>query len=101
MYKIVYEPGYANIFYPESQPKEPLAVTEIGHAHQPAGFDSGDIRRDIFVIQYICSGECTFNGIDVKAPSIIFITPNAPARYNVPSSCNSFSTYWIKFGGAR
>ena len=99
VYKIDYKPSNSNIFYMETPASSALAVTEIGCNHQPAGFDSGDIRKDQFVLQYIVSGECTFNGEPAQAPAILFIKPGLPARYVVDANCNDFSTYWIKFGG--
>ena len=99
VYKIDYKPSNSNIFYMETPASPALAVLEVGCNRQPAGFDSGDIRKDQFVLQYIASGECVFNGVAAKAPAILFIKPGLPARYVVDSTCNDFSTYWIKFGG--
>ena len=99
MYKIDYKPSNSNIFYLETPASPALAVTEIGCSHQPAGFDSGDIRKDQFVLQYIASGVCTFNGEVTQAPAILFIKPGLTVRYVVDANCNDFSTYWIKFGG--
>ena len=99
VYKIDYKPSNSNIFYLETPASPALAVTEIGCNHQPAGFDSGDIRKDQFVLQYIVSGACTFNGEPAQAPAILFIKPGLPARYVVDADCSDFSTYWIKFGG--
>lgn len=101
MYKIDYKPSHSYIFYLETLALPQIAVTEIGFNRQPAGFDSGDIRKDQFVLQYIASGACAFNGIDVVAPAILFIKPGLPARYIVDSNCNDFTTYWIKFGGEQ
>ena len=99
MYKIDYKPSHSNIFYLETPALPSLAVTEIGFNHQPASFDSGDIRKDQYVLQYVASGNCVFNGTPVTGPAILFIKPDLPARYVVDKDCDNFSTYWIKFTG--
>lgn len=100
MYKVINAETHAQVFYPEKQFDEHLAISEVGYAAQPAGFDSGIIKSSLTVLQYVLSGRIIYNGISVTAPAILFISPNSNLRYIVDENCHDFSTYWINCYGS-
>ena len=99
MYKVDHAPSYAQIVYPENPLKEPLAVTEIGQALQPAGFAAETARSNNYILQCVISGSCTYNNTFVNAPALIYVAPGSQIKYHVNESCNDFCLFWIKFGG--
>jgi len=100
VYKVLNASNHSQVFCPEKPLDEYLAVSEIGYAAQPAGFDSGIMKRSYTVLQYVLSGRITYNGISVTAPAILFMSPNTNARYIVDGDCHNFSSYWIKCYGS-
>ena len=99
VYKVNDSLNHGQIFYPEKTGQDPIFVSEIGFAAQPAGFDSGDIGGKDTTLCFVTSGKGVFKGTSFTAPTLLFISPKTTARYVVDTDCNDFVTYWIKCNG--
>ena len=99
MYKVTQESTHAHILSPEKSKNESLKVAEVGSATHPAGYTLVIPRQNLFVLQFILSGSCVYNGESIQAPAMLYIAPNSTAQYKVDADCNDFYTCWFKCDG--
>ena len=88
------------IFFPKIVSQAPLRVLEIGRSNPPAGYDSGNMPRPVWVLHYIVSGSGVVCGIPFSAPAAFLFTPETVQRYTVDADSGFFEQYWIKFSGS-
>lgn len=88
------------IFFPKIVSQTPLRVLEIGRSNPPAGYDSGNMPRPVWVLHYIVSGSGVVCGIPFSAPAAFLFTPETVQRYTVDADSGFFEQYWIKFSGS-
>ena len=88
------------IFFPKIVSQAPLRVLEIGRSNPPAGYDSGNMPRPVWVLHYIVSGSGVACGIPFSAPGAFLFTPETVQRYTVDADSGFFEQYWIKFSGS-
>lgn len=78
-----------------------LYIMEIGHSNPVPSYDTGIMKRDVFVIHYVLSGTGTYNGYRIEGPCAYLMQPTTPQRYIVDSDSPFFDQYWIKFTGTE
>lgn len=87
------------IFFPKIISQAPLRVLEIGRSNPPAGYDSGNMPRPVWVLHYVISGSGEVCGMPFSAPCAFLFTPDTVQRYTVGSDSEPYEQYWIKFSG--
>lgn len=87
------------IFFPKIVSQTPFRVLEIGRNNPPAGYDSGNMPRPVWVLHYVVSGHGVVCGNPFSAPCAFLFTPETVQRYTVDGDSEFFEQYWIKFSG--
>lgn len=76
---------------------EPIFVREVGHSMPKSGVNQSLSSRDVWTMHMVTSGNCRFNGIELKAGDGYLIPVSTPFTINVG---DDFEHYWIMFGGS-
>ncbi|MBQ9112594.1 MAG: helix-turn-helix domain-containing protein [Clostridia bacterium] len=101
MYNVHYIRDDSDIYYPDKKFQNTVSVIEVG-AMQPWRNYRCDITHgNIYVLQYIMSGEGVFNGQSFRGPCFFVLAPNDRMSYSVNADSEPFEQYWIKLEGEK
>ena len=99
MYKIHSKDNNTDICYPHNPGKESIWVLEVGRSNPYPLYDTGNMNRDVFVLHYVLTGKCVYQGQIIEGPCVFLMTPDHLQRYVVTDDSPFFEQYWIKFSG--
>ena len=101
MYKVHFMEDDSSIYYPDRKSTETLSIVEIGEMIAWNGYKRDIAHGNIYLLQYVISGEGTFNGQPFKAPCFFVVAPNDMLSYSVDLNSERFQQYWIKVEGSE
>lgn len=102
MYKAHYSANDTDIFMSEHHGKGAPRIVEIGHSTPPSGYESKKLRRNVWVLHYVLTGQGTYYGQAVEGPCMFIETPDTLQFYGVSADENAprWEQYWIMVEGA-
>ncbi len=99
MYKVHHPQDDSELYYPDRKSTDTVSVVEVGAMSPWRDYKCNIIHGNIFLLQYVISGEGLFRDEPFKAPCFFVIAPNDLLSYSVNADSEHFEQYWLKLEG--
>ena len=99
MYKVHHPQDDSDLYYPDRKYTDTISVIEVGVMQPWRNYKCNIIHGNIYLLQFLISGEGVFNGIPFKAPCFFTVAPNDLLTYSINNDSEECKQYWVKLEG--